>query len=91
VENAIKHGISQRVAGGAVRVTGACAAGNLYLSVYNDGPQSPTDEQASHSGVGLGNLRTRLRILHGDRSELQLRRVDAGGVEVRVTLPLEEA
>jgi hypothetical protein len=91
VENAIKHGISQRVAGGVVRVAGACAEGTLRLSVYNDGPLAPAEAQTSHTGVGIGNLRTRLRILHGDRSELQLRRVDAGGVEVVVTLPLEEA
>jgi signal transduction histidine kinase len=91
VENAIKHGISQRVAGGAVRVAGECNEGNLCLSVYNDGPQFPADWQASETGVGICNLRTRLKILHGDQSELQLRRVDTGGVEVRVTLPLAEA
>jgi two-component system, LytTR family, sensor kinase len=88
VENAIKHGISQRVAGGTVRVAGASENGNLCLSVYNDGPHFPDD---CHTGVGIGNLRTRLRILHGDRSELQLRRVAAGGVEVVVTLPFQEA
>ena len=41
--------------------------------------------------VGLGNLRTRLQILHGDRSELLLQPAEAGGVEVIVTLPLQEA
>jgi len=90
VENAIKHGIARRVAGGTVRVTGACQNGNLCLSVYNDVPQLPADWQVRHTGVGIGNLRTRLRILHGSRSELQLRRVEADGVEAVVTLPLEE-
>jgi len=91
VENAIKHGISKRVAGGAVRVAGACQNGSLSLSVYNDGPHFPADWQAKRTGVGISNLRTRLRILHGTQSELQLRRVDAGGAEVVVTLPLKEA
>jgi two-component system, LytTR family, sensor kinase len=91
VENAIKHGIAKRVAGGTVRVAGACNNGTLRLSVYNDGPTFPTDWQAANTGVGIGNLRTRLQILHGDKSELHLRRVDAGGVEVVVTLPLKEA
>ncbi|HEU4624366.1 MAG TPA: histidine kinase [Steroidobacteraceae bacterium] len=93
VENAIKHGISQRVAGGRVRVAGTAEQGNLRLTVYNDGPHSDVtrDAQANHTGVGIGNLRTRLRILHGDRSALQLRPVAAGGVEVVVTLPLQEA
>jgi LytS/YehU family sensor histidine kinase len=91
VENAIKHGIAKRVAGGTVRVAGVCHNGSLCLSVYNDGPTLTTDWQASHKGVGIGNLRTRLQILHGNQSGLQLRRVDAGGVEVVVTLPLKEA
>jgi two-component system, LytTR family, sensor kinase len=90
VENAIKHGISKRVAGGIVRVAGACNGGNLCLSVYNDGPHFPADWQATHTGVGIGNLRTRLKILHGDRSDLELRRVNVDGVEVVVTLPFKE-
>ena len=31
------------------------------------------------TGVGLANLRTRLQILHGKDSALELRRADAGG------------
>jgi two-component system, LytTR family, sensor kinase len=91
VENAIKHGIAKRVAGGAVRVAGACHDGNLCLSVYNDGPSLPTNWQATQTGVGIANLRTRLQILHGKESELRLNRANPGGVEVLVTLPFTEA
>jgi two-component system LytT family sensor kinase len=91
VENAIKHGIAKRVAGGTVRVAGARHNSNLCLSVYNDGPSSSTDWEATPTGVGIGNLRTRLQILHGDKSELQLRRAGPGGVEVVVRLPFREA
>jgi two-component sensor histidine kinase len=90
VENAIKHGVATRVVGGNVRVTGARRAGSVYLTVYNDGPSFPEDWQAN-GGVGLANLRTRLKILHGEDSELQMRRAGADGVEVVVTLPLKEA
>jgi two-component system, LytTR family, sensor kinase len=90
VENAIKHGIAKRVAGGAVRVAGTCQNGKLRLTVYNDGPGLPTDWQQTRTGVGIGNLRTRLQILHGEDSGLQLRHAD-GGVEVIVTLPLRAA
>jgi two-component system LytT family sensor kinase len=91
VENAIKHGIAKRAAGGTVRVTGAHLNGTLFLSIYNDGPDFPTDERATRPGVGISNLRTRLQILHGTESELQLKHADTGGVEVVVTLPLKEA
>jgi two-component system LytT family sensor kinase len=90
VENAIKHGIARRAAGGAVRITGESLNGNLRLRVYNDGADSPADRQAARGGVGISNLRTRLQILHGEKSGLQLMHAEAG-VEVVVTLPLKEA
>jgi two-component system LytT family sensor kinase len=90
VENAIKHGVAKRVVGGNVRVTGARRDSSVCLSVYNDGPSFPNDWQTNAAGVGLANLRTRLQILHGDASELQMRRAGADGVEVLVTLPLKE-
>jgi len=91
VENAIKHGIAKRVAGGTVRVAGVRHDGNLHLSVYNDGSSLPADWETAHRGVGIGNLRTRLQILHGSDSGLKLRGSDGGGVEVVVTLPFREA
>jgi two-component system LytT family sensor kinase len=90
VENAIKHGVSRRVAGGAVTVSGGSENGILRLRVYNDGPHPAPDWGTSRAGIGLENLRTRLKILHGDRAALDLRGVEAGGVEVVVTLPREE-
>ena len=91
VENAIKHGVSKRVAGGEIRVTGTRRDSALCLTVYNDGPCAREDLEAKPDGVGLGNLRTRLQILHGDQSELLLRPIEARGVEVVVTLPFREA
>jgi two-component system, LytTR family, sensor kinase len=91
VENAIKHGISKRVAGGTVRVAGMAQNGKLCLSVSNDGPRVAPEQQATRTGVGLGNLRTRLKILHGDESDLQLCHLASGGAEVAVTLPLKDA
>jgi two-component system LytT family sensor kinase len=90
VENAIKHGISARVKGGNIRVTAARKDGSLSLSVYNDGPGFADDWRTNGVGVGLANLRTRLRILYGDSSDLQMSRVGAEGVDVIVTLPLRE-
>lgn len=90
VENAIKHGISKRIAGGTVRVAGACRNGNLCLSVYNDGASLPANWETTSKGVGIANLRTRLQILHREQSELQLRPADPVGVEVLVTLPFRE-
>jgi len=91
VENAIKHGIDKRVAGGTVRIAAMHQDGKLRLTVFNDGPGLPEDWKADGSGVGLDNLRTRLRILHGNASELRISRAGNDGVDVVVVLPLKVA
>jgi two-component system, LytTR family, sensor kinase len=91
VENAIKHGIGQRAAGGRVRVAGERKNGSLYLSVYNDGPSFRKDWETNSGGVGLANLRTRLQILHGSAADLAMAPRGSDGVEVTVSLPLKDA
>jgi two-component system, LytTR family, sensor kinase len=91
VENAIKHGIARRAGGGMIRVTGKRAGDALQLTVYNDGSSEVLNEPAMRSGIGIDNLRTRLNILHPNRSDLQLSSTDSGGVEVIVSLPFVEA
>jgi two-component system LytT family sensor kinase len=91
VENAIKHGIAERLAGGTVRVSATRRGDVLHLRIFNDGPVLLSDWQATHTGVGIGNLRTRLQILHGNDAELHLRSAEPSGAEVVVTLPFREA
>lgn len=86
VENAIKHGIAKRVQGGAIRVSAARANGMLTLRVYNDGPGLPADWERRTSGIGMLNVRTRLRSLYGDAFDLSLQNQN-GGVEASVSVP----
>ena len=86
VENAFKHGLAERVAGGAIQVTARAEDGVLRLRVRNDGPGLASDWDVKGSGVGLRNLRTRLRIMHGDEADLRIETVE-GGVEVTASLP----
>jgi two-component system, LytTR family, sensor kinase len=91
VENAIKHGIAKRVHGGVLKVVASSCDGNLALSVYNDGPPLDTGTDHMGSGIGLSNLRSRLRVLYGADFALTLKDHDATGVKVSVRLPLKEA
>ncbi len=91
VENAIKHGIAQRVLGGEVRVAAARAGGLLHLSVYNDGPLLDRDGSAVKDGIGLSNLRTRLKLLYGSDCDLRLENYGITGVQVSMALPYREA
>ncbi len=87
VENAIKHGLEPKVAGGSVRLVARGADGALQLDVEDDGLGfSPT----SASGVGLSNLRDRLASLYGEQARLVIEEI-AGGTRVRLTIPQELA
>ena len=86
VENAVKHGIAKRVQGGTIRVSATRANGTLTLRVYNDGPSLPTGWEQRTSGIGVLNVRTRLRSLYGDAFKLTLYNQN-GGVEASVSVP----
>jgi sensor histidine kinase YesM len=88
-ENAIKHGIAKEERGGLIRVTAFRANGWLTLGVYNDGPGLPLDWENSRSGIGITNLRNRLRAMFGEAFELSLRN-EAAGVEVLISVPFRE-
>jgi two-component system, LytTR family, sensor kinase len=88
VENAIKHGIAKRAQGGAIRIAAFRSGGKLTVSVYNDGPALMWEKMGS--GIGISNMRTRLRSLYGDAFELSMHNQDPGGVEVTVSVPFKE-
>jgi two-component system LytT family sensor kinase len=90
VENSIKHGIAKEARGGWIRVTAIRSDGRLTLRVYNDGPSLPTDWKSTQSGIGIANLRSRLRAMYGDAFEVSLRN-HAAGVEVLISVPFRES
>jgi two-component system sensor histidine kinase AlgZ len=68
VENAVKHGIAGLVDGGTIRLEAHCADGRLQLRIENEfDPDSPA---SSRHGLGLRNVRDRLRALYENRARL---------------------
>lgn len=86
VENAIKHGLASRVAGGAILVSAVKRDAALSIRVFNQGPAFAPDWR--ERGVGLANLQARLRLLYSDAADFTVHETASEGVEVRVTLPL---
>ncbi len=71
VENAVKHGVAANVEGGLVRLEAALADGKLQIHVSDSGSGfSPTQGQAR--GVGLDNVRQRLRLCYGPEADLKI-------------------
>jgi two-component system LytT family sensor kinase len=90
VENAVKHGIAKRAQGGTIRIRASRLNAMLTLSIFNDGPSLTADWETTGSGIGISNVRTRLRSLYGDSFDLRLQNQD-NGVEVSVSVPFREA
>jgi hypothetical protein len=71
VENAIKHGIARRSAGGAVHISAAPTAGKRWrLQVENPPAELPATGEGN--GIGLKNARERLKAIFGDLASLEL-------------------
>jgi two-component system sensor histidine kinase AlgZ len=89
VENAVVHGIARRPDGGQIAVTGRVAAGRLILAIENDAALGAPG--AGGEGVGLANLRERLRVLYGDAYQLRIDAGAPGSVTVTIEIPARRA
>jgi LytS/YehU family sensor histidine kinase len=88
VENAIKHGVSERIEGGVIVITVRRLGEALVLSIEN-----PVDEPATSrvgEGHGLENVKRRLAALDPRRTHLETSR-EGGRFRVTLTLPADEA
>lgn len=83
VENALKHGLGQRIEGGTLEIVAGFADGKLVLAVADDGAGLGL---RTAEGTGLSNLRQRLATLYGPGATLTLEPRERGARAV-VTLP----
>jgi two-component system LytT family sensor kinase len=92
VENAIRHGVLPRLAGGRVEISARRDGRALVLTVRDDGVGLPAGwSLAASAGVGLRNVASRLEHLYRRSGLLTVRPRAEGGVDVVATIPLEPA
>jgi LytS/YehU family sensor histidine kinase len=88
VENAIRHGIAPRAAGGRVEVRAQREGDTLRLTVRDDGLGAAAKGSGDgRGGVGLANTRARLQHLYGDQQELRAGPLESGGYLVTIDIP----
>ncbi len=72
VENSIKHGISNLVDGGQVRLDAFVKERKLHVCIRNSGQYVNGVKHSNGSGLGLENTRERLQLLYGERASFRI-------------------
>lgn len=86
VENAIRHGRASSDGSASVEVRAERADDRLILSVLDDGV-GITHSEGESTGIGLRNVRDRLRQIYGAAQSFEIGHTDAGTV-ARISIPI---
>jgi len=86
VENAVTHGIAQRLEGGLVRIEAERRGPELLITVSN--PRDADAPSRRGTGIGLQNVKRRLAALHGADAELRALSTDTS-FRVELRLPVK--
>ncbi len=88
VENAVTHGIAKLPGGGLLSLAAAREGPMLVLCVTNSLP--PSQGASAGAGIGLANVRERLRVLYGESWRLSVER-GARDCAARIEIPYSQA
>jgi signal transduction histidine kinase len=88
VENAIKHGLEPKAEGGRLEINAEVVDGQLAVHVLDTGKGFAPN---AGGGVGLANIRERLKAMYNGRAELVISVPPAGGTCATIKVPYEVA
>jgi sensor histidine kinase YesM len=84
IENAIKHGLEPKIEGGRIEISAKVVHATLHVDVRDNGIGF---DLHSDEGVGLANIRERLRLLFGTSAELVIEAPPEGGALASIRIP----
>ncbi|MFL6672420.1 MAG: sensor histidine kinase [Massilia sp.] len=90
VENAIKHGLECKPEGGRLKIVAEVAHSKLRVTVADDGVGFGV-VPSNGTGLGLNNIRERLKLLHGDNATLDITPNSPSGVIATIEVPYQLA
>ncbi|WP_312435094.1 histidine kinase [Janthinobacterium sp.] len=85
VENAIKHGLEPKSGGGTIWILARAGEGTVAITVADDG--QGFSDHGGGTGIGLRNVRERLRLTYGDAALFSIVSNFPGGVAATITVP----
>jgi len=84
IENAIKHGLEPKIDGGRIDIRANVDGQMLQVDVIDDGIGFNVH---AGDGLGLANVRERLRMLYGQRAQLVIEAPLTGGTRASIRVP----
>jgi sensor histidine kinase YesM len=87
VENSIKHGLEPKVEGGEIVITAAKKNGKMRISVSDTGLGFSSFNK---TGVGVANVKERIRVLYGMEGRFILEENNPTGVRAIIEVPRDE-
>jgi sensor histidine kinase YesM len=89
VENSIKHGLSRKLGPGTITIRSRRDQGRAVIEVEDDGMGFVLDRlsEPMASGIGLANVRERLRVIYGSTYQLKMSSEPGKGTSARIEIP----
>src|SRR5438045_254451 len=89
VENCLKHDLAPTLGGGKIRLRERSHEGRLRIEIEDNGV-GISEEKMPHvyvEGIGLSNVRERLRVLYGADFQLDIQSRLSEGTVIRIDIP----
>src|SRR5499425_3232834 len=89
VENSLKHGLAPKLEGGRIYLRTSNSNGRLHIEIEDNGV-GISEEKMPHvyvEGIGLSNVRERLRLLYGADFNLDINSHEGQGTRIKIDVP----
>jgi len=89
VENSLKHGLAPKLEGGKICLRTSTRDGRLRIEIEDNGV-GISEEKMPHvyvEGIGLSNVRERLRVLYGADFNLDIESREGQGTTIKIDVP----
>jgi len=84
VENAIKHGLEPKTDGGHIEIIARQGEAEIQVEVSDNGIGF---DLHADDGIGLSNIRERLKVLYGLKASLVIEIPETGGAKLTLHIP----
>ena len=87
LENVFKHTVERRRGVTKIDISAKQDGDSLVLVVRDDAGMLAANGATGGAGIGVSNLRERLRALYGEQAALRLVQLEPAGVRAEMRLP----